>query len=174
MPALTLSRLAVLPCSFITVVDATLGFPVTVEAPGGRRDAALTAAALAGRRGASAPFAATAFSLTDRVIGRPTVPGAVEGLDIPTRVVLVLVVAVPLVVEPLTDAAELVRLMVFRVIIDRGAVALVVVVRLGKALARWKGSSTLSERFFNVGKRSQFGLKSDIVWKVEVKRWLVW
>jgi len=107
-----------------------------VEAPGGRRDAALTAAALAGRRGASAAFAAAAFALTDRVIGRPTMPGAVEGLDIPTRVVLVLVVAVPLVVEPLTDAAELVRLMVFRMIIDRGAVALVVVVRLGKTLAR--------------------------------------
>jgi hypothetical protein len=97
----------------------------------------LTPAAVAGRRGASAAFVAAAFALTDRVIGRPTVPGAVEGLDIPTRVV---VVVVALVVEPLIDAAEVVRLMVFRVILlpvmDRGAVALVVVVRLGKALGR--------------------------------------
>lgn len=138
MPALTFSRLTVLVGCFVTVVDATLGFPITVEALRGRR--ALTPAALAGRRGASAAFVTAAFALTDRVIGRPTAPGAVEGLDIPTRVVVVVVVAVALVMDALTDAAELVRLTVFRVIllpvIDRGTGALVVVVRLGKAFGR--------------------------------------
>ena len=137
--ALTLSRLELLG-RFVTIVDAALGLPAAPEVPRGR-DEPLTAATLAGLRGASAAtFIVPALALTERVTGRPTAPDAVAGLDIPTFVAVVVAVVAAALVELLTDVLDTVRLMIFRVVllplVGRGALALVVIFRVGGALAR--------------------------------------
>ena len=138
--ALTLSRLESLG-RFVTIVDAAaLGLPAAPEVPRGR-DEPLTAATLAGLRGASAAtFIVPALALTERVTGRPTAPDAVAGLDIPTLVAVVVAVVAAALVELLTDVLDTVRLMIFRVVllplVGRGALALVVIFRVGGALAR--------------------------------------